>query len=69
VREGTGERVEERERQGGEMTQTMYEHVNKWIIIKKKLSEVPASHACTPGYLGGRDQEDCGLKSAPANCS
>jgi hypothetical protein len=23
--------------QGGEMTQTMYAHVNKWIIKKRKL--------------------------------
>jgi hypothetical protein len=23
------------------------------------------AHACNPSYLGGRDQENCGLKPAP----
>jgi hypothetical protein len=27
------------------------------------------AHACNPSYLGGRDQEDCGLKPAQANIS
>jgi hypothetical protein len=27
------------------------------------------AHVCNPSYSGGRDQEDCGLKSAPANSS
>jgi hypothetical protein len=32
-------------------------------------SQVPVAHACNPGYSGGRDQEDCGSKSAWANSS
>jgi hypothetical protein len=27
------------------------------------------AHACNPSYLGGRDQEVCGLKPAQANTS
>jgi hypothetical protein len=30
---------------------------------------VPVAHAYDPSYLGGRDQEDCGLKPAWANSS
>jgi hypothetical protein len=31
----------------------------------KKVKELSASaHACNPSYSGGRDQEDCSLKSA-----
>jgi hypothetical protein len=33
------------------------------------LSQVPVAHACNPSYLGGRDQEDHGLKQARANSS
>jgi hypothetical protein len=28
---------------------------------------VLVAHACNPGYLEGRDQEDCSLKPARAN--
>jgi hypothetical protein len=35
----------------------------------KILSQVPVVHACNPSYSGGRDQEDCSLKSARANSS
>jgi hypothetical protein len=27
------------------------------------------AHTCNPSYSGGRDQEDCGLKSSWANSS
>jgi hypothetical protein len=30
---------------------------------------VPVAHACKSSYSGGRDQEDCGWKSAWANSS
>jgi hypothetical protein len=30
---------------------------------------VPVAHACNPGYSGGSDQNDCGLKPAQANSS
>jgi hypothetical protein len=33
------------------------------------MSWTPVAHTCNPSYSGGRDQEDCGLKSAPANSS
>jgi hypothetical protein len=32
-------------------------------------SQVTVAHACNPSYLGDRDQEDLGLKSAQANSS
>jgi hypothetical protein len=31
------------------------------------VSQAPGAHAYNPSYSGGRDQEDCGLKSAQAN--
>jgi hypothetical protein len=33
------------------------------------ISWTPVSHICNPSYSGGRDQEDCGSKSALANSS
>jgi hypothetical protein len=36
---------------------------------KLRLSGVRVAHAYNPGYLGGRDQEDCGLKPAWGNSS
>jgi hypothetical protein len=36
---------------------------------KKERSQGPVSHACNPGYSGGRDQEDQVLKPAQANRS
>jgi hypothetical protein len=30
---------------------------------------VPVAHTCNPSYLGGRDQEDQGLRPARANSS
>jgi hypothetical protein len=33
----------------------------------KSLGWVPVAHTCNPNYSG--DQEDCGLKPAPANSS
>jgi hypothetical protein len=30
-------------------------------------SRAPVSHVCNPSYSGSRDQEDRGLKPAPAN--
>jgi hypothetical protein len=32
-------------------------------------SWVPVAHAWNPSYLGGTEQEDCGLKPASANSS
>jgi hypothetical protein len=32
-------------------------------------SQALVAHTCNPSYSGGRDQEDCGLKSAQANGS
>jgi hypothetical protein len=37
------------------------------ICINKRVSQVPVAHAYNPGYLGSRDQEDCGSKPAWAN--
>jgi hypothetical protein len=45
----------------GEMTQTLYAHMNKIKITKKERitrGQSPVAHACNPGYLGGRYQED-----------
>jgi hypothetical protein len=41
---------------------------DEWI---KKMwsSQALVAHACNPGYSGGRDQEDHGLKPAWANSS
>jgi hypothetical protein len=39
------------------------------LSFKKKQSWVLVAHACNPSNLGGRDQEDCGLKPAQANRS
>jgi hypothetical protein len=36
---------------------------------KETSSWVPVAHTCNPSYSGGRDQEDCSLKPAPANSS
>jgi hypothetical protein len=35
--------------------------------FKKCKSQVLVAHTCNPGYSGGRDQENCGLKSTWAN--
>jgi hypothetical protein len=40
--------------------------------IKKKKTkhyqgQTQVAHVCNPSYLGGKDQEDCGLKPAQAN--
>jgi hypothetical protein len=47
-----------------EMTQALYAHMNN---KKKKLhcSRAPVAHSCNPSYLGGRDQQDGGLKASP----
>jgi hypothetical protein len=37
--------------------------------LKTKTSWVPVTHTCNPGYSGGRDQENRGLKPAWANSS
>jgi hypothetical protein len=42
--------------------------------LQKQLQEsnrslIPVAHACNPIYSGGRGQEDCGSKPAPANSS
>jgi hypothetical protein len=34
-----------------------YKNDQGWVLM---------AHACNPSYLGGRDQEDHGLKSAKA---
>jgi hypothetical protein len=34
-----------------------------------KTSRAPVTLACNPSYSGGRDQEDCDLKSAQTNSS
>jgi hypothetical protein len=36
---------------------------------KKEPGWVPVAHACNPSYSGGRDQDNCSLKSAWANSS
>jgi hypothetical protein len=33
--------------------------------LKSSLCWVPVAHACNPNYSGGRDQEDCSLKTFP----
>jgi hypothetical protein len=35
-----------------------YKATGSWVLV---------AHACNPSYLGGRDQEDRGLKPAWAN--
>jgi hypothetical protein len=35
-------------------------------LKKGKTCLVPVAHACNPNYSGGRDQEDGGLRPAPA---
>jgi hypothetical protein len=37
--------------------------------IKVQLSQALVAHTCNLSYSGGRDQEDCGLKTAQANSS
>jgi hypothetical protein len=45
------------------------------ILLRKKLLngeeigryQALVAHTCNPSYLGGRDQEDCGLKPVWAN--
>jgi hypothetical protein len=37
---------------------------NKKTKQKQKTSQVLGAHACSPDYLGGRDQEDCGVRQA-----
>jgi hypothetical protein len=32
-----------------------------------KKCQVPVAHTFNPSYSGGRDQEDCGLKTAQGN--
>jgi hypothetical protein len=43
----------------------------KMLYIREKytFNWEPVAHVCNPSYSGGRDQEDCGLKSAQANSS
>jgi hypothetical protein len=36
------------------------------IFLSKKKLESLVAHACNPSYLGGRDQEDHGLKPGPS---
>jgi hypothetical protein len=40
-----------------------------WNSSKPRASEAPVAHAYHPSYLGGRDQEDHGLKPAGVNSS
>jgi hypothetical protein len=35
------------------------------LFKSQEISQAPVAHAYDPSYLGGRDQEDCGSKSAP----
>jgi hypothetical protein len=41
------------------------------IILKMKFKKIlswdPVTHACNPNYLGGRNEEDFGLRPAQAN--
>jgi hypothetical protein len=39
----------------------------KYTNIKSYMGQVPVAYTCNPSYLGGRDQEDLGLKPARAN--
>jgi hypothetical protein len=38
---------------------------NKEDVRKSLFSQALVTHAYNPSYTGGRDQEDCSLKSAP----
>jgi hypothetical protein len=38
-------------------------------LLKKQKEPASVAHVCNPSYSGGRDQEDCGLKTAQANSS
>jgi hypothetical protein len=52
------------------MSQKVCEKVFPLIdMLNYKWSWAPVAHACNPSYLGGRDQEDHGLKPAQANNS
>jgi hypothetical protein len=49
-----------------------YEKETKFVralLIKMLFSQASEAHAYNPSYLGGRDQEDCGLKPGRANGS
>jgi hypothetical protein len=35
------------------------------LPLKLGMSWPPVAHPCNPSYLGGRDQEDYSLKTAP----
>jgi hypothetical protein len=37
--------------------------------INRQTRQAPVAHPCNPSYSGGRDQEDCGSRSAWANSS
>jgi hypothetical protein len=37
--------------------------IRKMAIKSARLSWTPVAHASNPNYLGGRDWEDCGLRS------
>jgi hypothetical protein len=39
------------------------------VTKNRTVSQVPVAHIYNPSYLGGRDQEDHGLKPAQANSS
>jgi hypothetical protein len=41
----------------------------KGYWIKMKARPVQVTYSCNPSYLGGRDQEDHGLRPAQANSS
>jgi hypothetical protein len=34
---------------------------------RKSLDQAPVTHTCNPSYLGGRDQQDGGLKPVQAS--
>jgi hypothetical protein len=40
--------------------------VTNYSANSLQLCQVLVTHACNPSYSGGRDQEDCDLKPAPA---
>jgi hypothetical protein len=54
---------------GGEMTQTLYAHMNKikfffkWRIQRKHTRPGLVAHTCDPSYSGGRDWGDRGLRT------
>jgi hypothetical protein len=37
--------------------------------LRKRIHWALVAHTCNPNYSGGRDQEDCGLKTAWENSS